>query len=300
MNKLGAFHTFVVAADQGSFTAAARKLGTSASTVTKIIGRLEDNLGVRLFNRTSRHLILTEQGQTFLERAQKIVADVSEAEGLVRETTGALRGSVRLVVPKVFGRLTLMPALPEFFARYPEVDVQVHVSDRPLDLIEAGFDCGVYKGELKDSSLIRRELMQVAKITAASPDYLARHGVPKVPEDLHEHNCICGRFGRDWTYRSAQGGRQRIRVSGNLSVFHADTLREAAVQGLGIIHSTSWSLKQDIEQGRLREILSDYAIEKHALSVIYPAGKHLPARVRAMADYLIEITSPKVIKKRRH
>lgn len=299
MNKFAAFNTFVTAAEQGSFTAAARKLGTSASTVTKMIGRLEDDLGVRLFNRTTRRLALTEQGQALFERAQRILADLDETEGLLREATSAITGTVRIVVPFLFGRRTLIPALPVFFERYPDVQVQIHFSDRPVDLIEQGFDVGVHTGELSDSIAIRRQLTRGPQITAASPAYLEKHGTPKVPEDLHEHNCMHGRFGPDWTFRSPQGGRQRIRVAGNLSIYNGDALREAAVQGLGIVHSTWWALRHDLEQGTLKQVLPDYVVEGAAVSVVYPAGRHLPARVRAVIDFLVEITAQKPAKARR-
>lgn len=299
MNKFAAFHTFVTAAEQGSFTAAARKLGTSASTVTKMIGRLEDDLGARLFNRTTRRLALTEQGQALFERAQKILLDVEEAEGYLRQATSSTRGTVRIVVPFLFGRLTLVPALPVFFERYPDVKMQIHFSDRPVDLIESGFDAGVHTGELADSGAIRRQLTRGPQITAASPAYLAKHGTPKAPEDLHAHNCMHGRFGSDWTFRSPQGGRQRIRVAGNLAVFNGDALREAAVCGLGIVHSTWWALRHDLELGNLKQILEDYVVEGPAVSVVYPAGRHLPARVRAVIDFLVEITAQKPVKKRR-
>jgi DNA-binding transcriptional LysR family regulator len=299
MNKFAAFHTFVTAAEQGSFTAAARKLGTSASTVTKMIGRLEDDLGVRLFNRTTRRLALTEQGQELFERAQKILTDVEEAEGLLSQATKSTQGTVRIVVPFLFGRLTLVPSLPQFFERYPDVKLQVHFSDRPVDLIESGFDVGVHTGEMADSGAIRRQLTRGPQITAASPAYLARHGMPNAPEDLFNHNCIYGRFGPDWTFRSQQGGRQRIRVNGNLSVFNGDALREAAVKGLGIVHSSWWALRHDLEQGTLQQILEDYVVEGPPVAVVYPAGRYLPARVRAMIDFLVEVTSMKSDKRKR-
>ncbi len=291
MNKFAAFQTFVTAAEQGSFTAAARKLGTSASTVTKMIGRLEDALGARLFNRTTRRLALTEQGQALFDRAQKILSEVDEAESMLRQATISTRGTVRIVVPFLFGRLTLVPSLPVFFERYPDVKMQIHFSDRPVDLIESGFDCGVYTGEMNDSAAIRRQLTRGPQITAASPAYLAKHGIPKTPDDLHDHNCLAGRFGHDWTFRSPQGGKQRIRVAGNLAVFNGDALREAAVRGLGITHSTWWALRHDLESGALQQILGDFVVEGQAVSVVYPAGRHLPARVRAVIDFLVEITS---------
>jgi len=292
MNKFAAFHSFVTVCEQGSFTAAAKKLGTSASTVTKTISRLEDELRVRLFNRTTRQLVLTESGQELFERAKRILQDINETESMMRVVSKSVQGTVRMVVPNLFGRLTLVPALAEFYELYPDVNLQVHFSDRPVDLIEQGFDLGVHTGELGDSSIMRRQLTRGPMITAASPEYLERHGIPQKPEDLMHHNCIHGRFGLDWTFKSESASRQRIRVSGNLAVYNGDALREAAVMGLGIVHSSWWALRQDLQAGRLSPVLEPYQVEGHAVSVIFPAGRHLPARVRAMIDYLARITAP--------
>jgi len=291
MNKFAALHAFVVACEQGSFTAAARKLGTSASTVTKTVGRLEDELRVRLFNRTTRQLALTEQGQELFARAQKILSDLTEAESLMRVSSKSVQGTIRVVVPNLFGRLTLVPALVGFFERYPDVKLQVHFSDRPVDLIESGFDLGVHTGELADSSTIRRQLTQGPMITAASPAYLEKYGTPQKPEDLLQHNCIHGRFGFDWTFKGEQSGRERVRISGNLAIYNGDALREAAVKGLGIVHSSWWALKSDLQVGRLVQVLSDYEVMGPPVSIIFPSGRHLPARVRAFIDYLAEVTA---------
>jgi DNA-binding transcriptional LysR family regulator len=291
MNKFVAFHYFVTACEQGNFTAAAQKLGTSASTVTKMIGRLEDDLGTRLFNRTTRRLFLTDQGQALFERAQRILSDLGEAESVLRQATKSTTGTVRIVVPFLFGRLTLVPALPGFFERFPEVKLQVHFSDRPVDLIEAGFDVGVHTGDLADSAAIRRLLTHGPRITAAAPDYLERSGIPAVPEDLLKHNCIHGRFGLDWFFRSATGGRQRLRVGGNLAVYNGDALREAAVKGLGVVQSSWWALRNDIDRGTLIPVLREYEVEGPPVSIVYPSGRHLPARVRALIDYLVEVTA---------
>lgn len=291
MNKFAAFQSFVAACEQGSFTAAAKKLGTSASTVTKTISRLEDELRVRLFNRTTRQLVLTEQGQELFERAQKILQDLSDAESRMHAANKSIQGTVRIVVPNLFGRLTLVPALGEFFERYPDIKLQVHFSDRPVDLIESGFDLGVHTGELEDSSTIRRQLTKGPIITAAAQSYLDRYGVPQKPEDLLQHNCIHGRFGFEWTFRNELDGRQRVRIRGNLAMYNGDVLREAAVKGLGIVHSSWWALKRELQTGQLIPILEEYQIEGPPVSVIFPAGRHLPARVRAVVDYLVEVTA---------
>ncbi len=293
MNKLAAFKTFVVAADQGSFAGAARILRTSASTVTKTISRLEDELGVRLFNRTTRQIALTEQGQILLERAKSIMREIDEAENLLRSKTTGARGTVRIVLPNLFGRIYFIPALGEFFERNPGIELQVHFSDRPVDLIEAGFDLGVYTGDLADSSVIRRQLNRGPIVTAAAPSYLDRHGRPQTPDDLLQHNCLYGRFGHKWSFRSPQGGRQTVQVKGNLALYNGDALREAAVQGLGVVHSTWWALRHDLEAGRLEEILASYAIKGPTISVIFPSPRYLPARVRAVIDFLVELSKAK-------
>ncbi|MCR8724537.1 LysR family transcriptional regulator [Frigidibacter sp. ROC022] len=290
MNKFSAFQTFVAAAEQGSFSGAARKLRTTASTVTKTVSRLEDELGVRLFNRTTRRLALTDHGQVLLERAKNILNEVDEAENLLRNTSASTRGTVRLVVPNLFGRLYLIPALDEFYRRHKDVTLQVHFSDRPVDLIESGFDLGVHTGDLSDSSIIRRKLTQGPLVTAAAPSYLAAHGRPQTPDELLNHNCLYGRFGGKWLFRKPPSGRQTIHVSGNLAVYNGDVLREAAVRGLGIVHSTWWAVRKDLLAGNLEEILPEYAIEGSPVSVIFPSRRLVPARVRAVIDYLVEIT----------
>lgn len=291
MNKLAAFKTFVTCAEQGSFTAAARKLRASASAVTKTVSRLEDDLGVRLFNRTTRQIALTSHGQVLLERARSILHEIDETENLLSDRNTSPQGTVRLVVPNLFGRLYLVPALAEFSHRHPDVKLQVHFSDRPVDLIEAGYDLAVHTGEMADSSTIRRQLTRGRMVTAAAPGYLRRHGRPETPDDLLQHNCLHGRFGYKWAFRSPQGGRQTVQVSGNLALYNGDALREAAVQGLGVVHSTHLALRHDLEAGRLEEVLADYAIQGPPISVCFPSRQHLPARVRAVIDFLVEITA---------
>jgi DNA-binding transcriptional LysR family regulator len=293
MDKYVSMRTAVAVAEQGNFTAAAAKLGVSASTVTKLIARLEEDLGIKLFHRTTRKLALTEAGQEYCERCTKIIAEIHEAESTLKHANTSTKGTVRLVVPNLFGRLTLIPELARFYERYPDVDLSLAFSDRPIDLVEAGYDLGVHTGEIGDPGVLRRLLIRGPQVTAASPDYLRKHGTPRHPDDLHEHNCIYGRFGPEWHFQPPNGGRQRMVVKGNLVVFSGDALREAAVCGLGIVHSTWWALRHDLEAGRLKQILADYVIEGAPVSVAYPANRHLPTRVRAVIDFLVEITAPK-------
>lgn len=290
MNKFSAMSAFACVVESGSFTAAARKLNLSVSSVTKLVANLEDDLSTRLLNRTTRRLAVTRHGQEFYERCKTILAEVEDAEASIRSSNSSIRGEVRIVLPFLFGRCTLMPAMPRFFERYPEVDLQLNFSDRQIDLIEAGLDLGVHTGEVSDPGLMRRQLTDGLQVTAAAPSYLKRFGTPKTPDDLREHNCLWGRFGPEWTFRTPSGGKRTVRVDGNLKVFSGDALREAAVMGLGIVHSSWWAVRHELQSGRLLPILKNYAVEGRPVSVFYPANRHLPAKVRATIDFLVEIT----------
>jgi DNA-binding transcriptional LysR family regulator len=298
MNKFAAMRTFASVAELGSFTAASKKLGMSVSVVTRMVAQLEDELGTRLINRTTRKLSLTDYGEEFFERSTRILAEVDEAEAAMRKASGVAKGMVRIVVPFLFGRGTLVPALPRFFAEHPEIMLQVNFSDRPIDLIEAGFDLGVRTGNLSDSRFVQRQLTAGPQITVASPDYLRRHGAPETPDDLHHHNCLMGRFGPDWVFRTPQGGRRRIRVRGNAVVFNGDALKECAIKGLGITHSSWWAVRKELVSGELVPVLEDYMVEGPPVSVIYPASRHLPAKVRVLIDFLVAIVKEEDVQAR--
>lgn len=290
MNKFVALTVFTRVAEHGGFSAAARKLGLSVSAVTKTIARLEDELGVQLFNRTTRQLCTTDFGQEFYERCLHILADLEDAEAALRRGSLSVRGRVRMVVPFSFGRVTLVPDLDSFLQRYPEVTLELHFSDGPVDLIAEGYDLAVRTGEISDSRLITRLLTRGPQVTFASPRYLARRGTPRTPLDLKDHNCIVGRFGPEWTFRTEQDGVMTVRVSGNAVVNSGDALREAAVAGVGIAQGTWWLVRKDLEKGAVTSILQNYACDGAPISVLYPAQRHLPAKVRAVIDFLVSIT----------
>lgn len=290
MNKFVALTVFTRVAEHGGFSAAARKLGLSVSAVTKTIARLEDELGVQLFNRTTRQLCTTDFGQEFYERCLHILADLEDAEAALRRGSLSVRGRVRMVVPFSFGRVTLVPELDSFLQRYPEVTLELHFSDGPVDLIAEGYDLAVRTGEISDSRLVTRLLTRGPQVTFASPRYLARRGTPRTPLDLRDHNCIVGRFGPEWTFRTEQDGVMTVRVSGNAVVNSGDALREAAVAGVGIAQGTWWLVRKDLEKGAVTSILQDYACDGAPISVLYPAQRHLPAKVRAVIDFLVSIT----------
>lgn len=291
MNKFQAIHAFTQVAERGGFTAAAKRLGMSPSAVTKCVARLEDELGTQLFNRTTRRIALTDYGQDFYERCVRIIADLEEAETAMRESSTSPKGTVRIVMPLSYGRVTMIPALPLFYERHPNIKLDLHFNDLAVDMIQEGFDLAVRTGDLSDSRLIRRVLVKGPVITVAAPDYLARHGTPEVPEDLARHNCIIGRFGQEWSYRR-NGTLMDVRVDGSLWVQSGDALREAAATGIGIAQSTWWLFRKDLRAGSVVTILDDFVPEERPVSVLYPAKRHMARKVAAVIEFLIEISKP--------
>jgi DNA-binding transcriptional LysR family regulator len=290
MDKFMAINAFVRVAEDKGFTAAAKKLGVSVSAVTKSVARLEQDLGAQLFNRTTRRIALTDYGQEFYDRCAPLLTALEEAETTVRESNAVPRGRVRAVMPNSFGRVTVAPALPIFLERYPDVVLELQFSDSPIGFIEEGIDLAVRTGELSDSRLVKRLLTQGSQVTVAAPSYLAKHGTPKKPQDLHDHNCVISRFGPEWTFKEKNGKDLSVRVAGNLTVLNGDVMREAVVAGAGIAQATWWLFRKDLEAGRVVEILPDYTRRGSPVSVLYPANRHLPAKVRVFIDFLVEIT----------
>ena len=282
---------FTRVVEHGGFTAAARKLGMSVSAITKTIARLESELGIQLLNRTTRQLSTTDYGQEFYQRSVRILADLEEAETVVRAGSVAPRGRVRVVVPLSFGRITLIPELPTFLARYPEIALDLNFSDQGLDLIGEGYDVAVRTGHITDSSLTARRLISSSSmLTVAAPRYLKEHGTPTTPADVKDHNCLVGRFGPEWPFREKNGRNITVRVRGNVFIHSGDALREAVVAGIGIAQGTHWLLRKDLEIGAVKPVLSAYAPDGAPISVLYPANRFLPAKVRVFIDFLIEIT----------
>ncbi|MGG5823922.1 LysR family transcriptional regulator [Falsiroseomonas sp. HW251] len=290
MNKFAAISVFARVAECGGFTPAARRLGMSVSAVTKAIARLENDLGTQLFNRTTRQLSTTEAGQEFYDRCARILADLDDAEAMLRNLNTAAEGRVRAVVPFSFGRVTLVPELPAFLARHPHLSVELSFSDLAIDLVAEGYDLAVRTGPVQDSQLTRRLLTRGAQVTAAAPAYLATRGVPHHPRDLREHNCIIGRFGPAWSFIGEDGRPLEVRVGGNALINSGDALREAGAAGLGIVQGTHWLFRKDLEAGRLVPILESFAAEGAPITVLYVGKRHLPQKVRVFLDFLTEIT----------
>jgi DNA-binding transcriptional LysR family regulator len=290
LDKFTALTVFARVVEHGGFTAAASRLGLSPSAVTKTIARLEDQLATQLFTRTTRRLRITDDGQDFYERCVRVLAELEEAESILRQGSVVARGRIRAVVPLSFGRVTLAPELPAFFALHPEVNLDLHFSDGQVDLIAEGFDVAVRTGNFSDSRLTTRLLTRGAQVTVAAPSYLARCGEPAVPHDLREHNCLISRFGPEWSFVGADGKPLTLRVRGNAVINSGDALRETAVAGTGIAQGTWWLYRKDLERGDLSPILVAFAAEGAPVSVLYPQQRHMAPKLRAFIDFLVSIT----------
>ena len=282
---------FVRAVELGGFSLAARDMGLTPSAISKLVTRLEDRLGVRLLNRTTRRLALTPEGEAYFHRSQRILADIHEAENEVARFRARPKGLLRINVGTAFGLHQLAPALPEFLARNPEVQVELTVTDRVVDLIEEGADLGIRLGTLPDSSLVARKICDLGRVVCASPAYLRKHGTPKRAQDLLQHNCLAISYSpglRRWPFASSDGVRH-IEVSGNVSANTAETLLRLALLGVGIIRLSDAIVGEAIRDGHLVPLLQDiHHAEPLPLHAVYPQGRHRSPRVAAMIDFLVE------------
>ena len=286
---------FARAVQEGGFSAAARALDLTPSAVSKQISRLEDRLGVRLLNRSTRHISLTEEGRAFYERCTRITAEIEEAQEWVSELKGIVRGSLRVASTVAFAKHLVLPLIPEFLERYPELRVVLEVTDRLVDLVEEGVDVAIrFTEQLSDPSLVARRLAINRRVVCAAPSYLNAHGVPEAPDDLLKHNCLSlytvSSF-NDWEFESAEGTRV-LHVTGNFETNSADALYHAALAGLGIARLSTFLVGPDLKAGRLVRLLPDYVHEKASILAVYPHHRHLSLKVRAFIDFLVEKFTP--------
>ncbi len=282
---------FVLAVEKGGFSSAARELGLTPSAISKLVTRMEDRLGVRLLNRTTRRLALTPEGEAFFHRTQRILADIEEAENEVARFRERPHGKLRINVGTAFGTYQFVPALPEFLARYPEIEVEITMTDRIVDLMEEGADVGIRSGNLPDSSLVARRICDLERVICASPAYLRRRGTPKKPADLARHNCLVlaptPQFHR-WPFNYPDGVRN-VEVAGNVTANSAETLVQLGIMGLGIIRLADVIVGDAIAKGLLRPVLADaHHVEPLPLNALYPSGRHRSPRVAALVDFLVE------------
>jgi DNA-binding transcriptional LysR family regulator len=280
---------FAKVVETRGITAAAIDLGLSAPTVSKALARLEQRLGSRLINRTSRHFALTDAGHALAERAAKLLADAESAQDALLAQSATPRGLVRLAAPMSFGISELAPILPDFLTQYPEVSVDLHLSDALVDVIGDGFDIALRIGTLVDSSLLARRLASVPGMLVASPDYLHRRGRPYHPADLASHDCFGYAYFRTrdtWHFANAAGEAVTVRPSGRLRVNNGDAMLPAAIAGLGIAALPEFIARQVVADGRLQQILPDWTGTRSNLYLVTPPSGPRPVRVQVLADFL--------------
>ncbi|WP_207478263.1 LysR family transcriptional regulator [Arenibaculum pallidiluteum] len=294
MDRLDDMAVFVKVVDCRSFTLAAERLGLSKSVVSRRLTELENRLGVRLLNRTTRRLSLTEVGQAFYERATRILADVDEAEQAAGDLHAAPRGTLRVNAPVSFGVKHLAPAIADLMEHHPEMEIEMDLNDRYVDLVDEGYDVAVRIGRLRDSSLIARRLAPVRRALIGSPAYFARRGRPSHPDELTRHNCLVytnSPVADQWSFR-IDGEIRPVRVAGSLRVNNGEILLEAVRQGIGLAILPTFIASEALKDGSAECILREFTVSEIAVHAVYPHGRHLSPKVRAFVDFLASRFGP--------
>jgi LysR family transcriptional regulator for bpeEF and oprC len=295
MENLNSLVVFARVAEARSFTTAGQRLGLTSSAVSKAIARLERELGVKLLHRSTRLVTLTNDGAGFYERCREILATVEDAERALTLAKAAPHGRLRVQMPIGFGRRVVMPALRQLTQKYPGLLVNAELSDRVADVAYEGFDAAIQIGQVSDERLVARTLCRLRFTALASPDYLARHGEPRTPEELDQHHCLAyvspvtGGY-RPWEF-ARDGHVFSKQVSGSLNVNHADSLVEAAIAGIGIVMISNFIAARAIASGQLRPILTDYVAPGPKVYVVYPPSRVVSLKLQALIQVLEDAVS---------
>jgi DNA-binding transcriptional LysR family regulator len=290
MDKLNSLRAFVKVVEAASFSEAGRRLRLSRSAVSKYVADLEEDLGVQLLSRTTRRVTPTENGQAYFERALAILSDLDAADRSVTELQASPRGLLRVNAPMSFGTMQLGPAIAGFMQRYPELQIQLALSDEQVDPVQEGLDVTLRIAELESSSLIARKLMPIKRVVCASPRYLKQHGTPKHPRDLRNHTCLTYGYlstGNQWKL-TGKDGDHFISPRWTLCANNAEVLRDSAVAGCGVALLPAFIAGAALNSGNLRTFLVDYHAPPLSLYAIYPPTRHLAVKVRLFIDYLVE------------
>lgn len=289
MDKLTEMAVFTEVARRGSFSAAARQLRLSPSSVSKLITRLEERLGARLFNRTTRQVSLTEGGEAFLQRCVEILDDIEDAEELLVGYGREPKGVLTVNSTAGFAQHCLLPLLPQFQQLYPHLSINLQVSGITVDLVAEGVDVAIRMGELKDTSLVARKLCESPRVICASPEYLKAHGTPKNVGDLKNHNCLLlstASVFNQWALTTTRG-RKVVEVSGNFITDKVDILLQHALQGGGLVRLAEFMVEEDIAASRLVPVLEKCNREVQMVHAVFPHRQHLPSKVRVFVDFLV-------------
>lgn len=297
MDRLQAMQTFVRVAEAGSFSVVARELGATQSAISKQVAGLEQALGARLLSRTTRSLKLTEEGQRYFEQARRLVAEIAEAESVVRGASQALTGWLRVAASVGFGRMTLLPVVQRFLSEHPGVRVDLRLNDGFVDLVEEGIDLAVRVGELADSSLVARRVGHIRRLLVASPDYIRRHASGpdslRHPGDLQQHNCIVYTelaTRNEWRFTAGPdvgvplGESRSVRVGGNLQTNSSEVVRAAVIEGMGIGYAPVWLFGKELADGQVCALLPGWLAPQLPMHLVCPLGRRHSAKVRAFGD----------------
>lgn len=294
MDQLLALRTFVRIAEAGSFSKAADQLNLPRSTASKLVQDLEDHLGTKLIHRTTRTITVTPEGAQYYERARRLLGDLEDMDSATRHTRAQPKGRLRIDIGSIHANQILLPALPQFQAAYPDIELRLGVSDRPTDMISEGFDCVIRGGALADTTLIARKLCEMDFVTCCHASYIEQHGQPSHPSDIEQHHAIVGYFssltGKVFPLRFTRGDEQleinaRTTVAVNESTAHLTAL----TTGMGIGQTFAWFVKDAIARGEMVTLLDEWQPPRHPLYIMYPPNRHLNATVRVFVDWAVQL-----------
>lgn len=276
----------------GNMSAAGREMGLSPAVVSKRVSHLEQRLAARLFQRTTRQLTLTEAGQGFYDRVVNILAGIEEAEAYVTRRNTIPRGTLKVTAPTAFGRVHIAPYLGDFLEQYPDITLDLDLSDNFIDIVGEGFDVAIRVAELKDSSLVARKLAPNHRVICAAPSYIEKRGEPESLADLAQHNCLAPTAQEVWRLQGPEGPVS-VRVNGNIRTNSTEVVREAVLAGLGVALRSTWDVGPELKSGRLQIVLPDYQESPRvAVYAVYPCRQYVPAKLRVFVDYLAALFGP--------
>ena len=290
MDQLDAMRLFVLVIKLGSFSAAARQINTSQSSASKKVASLEQKLGVKLINRTSRELVLTQAGEEYHHYCLSLITELDEVENRIRQNVRSPKGVLRVAAPPPVGNVVLAPLLNVFLKKYPDIEVDLCLEDRHVDLIAEGIDVAIRAQKLEDSSLVSRFLFSNKVVMVASPAYLKVRGTPTKPSDLKQHNCIVYTFGKslnNWHF-TRNGDDVNVQVKGDVKSNNGETNVSLALNGQGITKAPEWMVKHYVESGRLVKLLNEYEVDDIPMHILYPQNRQIPLKVRCFIDFVIE------------
>jgi len=291
MDRLAAMEAFVVVVDTGSFSAAARRLNVGQPAVSKTVAQLEERLGVKLLVRTTRGLTATEAGLNYYERARRSIEEADEAELAARGAGSGLTGRLRICGAVTFASIHLMPRLPEFLTRHPELEMEVVLDDRNIDLVQEGIDVALRMGQLSDSSLTAKRIASGRHVVVGTPAYFARAGEPTAPDDLAAHQAVIydqGGGGRDWTFQR-DDAEIAVTLKGRLRVSAAEGVRAAVLADAGIAVASEWMFSPEIAEGTVKVILQDWELPRIGLWAVFPAGRTVTTKARTFTQFVQEV-----------